>query len=264
MYESLVARERVTRDLKLAEQVQKRFVPQSVPTVAGFEFFAHSDPAFEVRGDFYDFVQLPNNRLALALGEVSGKGVAAALMMAKFSSETRFCLRTESSPAAAAKELNNQLFASGIEEKFITLWLGVLDTEKQSLSITSAGHPPVLIRRANGIVDEIGEEVTGFPLGILPEAEYQQTEIKLNPGDVVVVYTDGVTDARNVREELYESREQRRLVKILANAPGSPELVGRAILKDIQEFSAGHSQVDDITLICFGAVSSDHAKIDRR
>jgi len=252
MHESLLEKERLNRDLKLAEQVQKRFLPQSVPTIGGYEFFAHYDPAYEVGGDYYDFVHLPKNRLALAVGDVSGKGVAAALMMAKFSGDTRYCILTENAPASAANELNHLLFAAGIEEKFITLSLAILDVERQSLSIASAGHPPILVRRAGGTVDEIGEDIAGFPLGIMPDAEYQQTEIKLNPGDVAVVYSDGVTDARNIREELYDSRERRRLVRKLADTSGSPELVGRAILQDIREFSAGHTQADDITLICFG------------
>ncbi len=255
MHESLLEKERLNRDLRLAEQVQKRFLPQCVPTIPGFEFFAHYDPAYEVGGDYYDFVPLPKNRLALAVGDVSGKGVAAALMMAKFSGDTRYCILTKNAPAAAADELNHLLFAAGIDEKFITLSLGILDVETRTLSISSAGHPPILIRRTNGTVNEVGEEVAGFPLGIMPASVYQQTEVKLNPGNVVVVYSDGVTDARNLREELYDSRERRRLVRKLADTTGTPESVGRAILQDIREFSAGHTQVDDITLICFGALA---------
>jgi serine phosphatase RsbU (regulator of sigma subunit)/pSer/pThr/pTyr-binding forkhead associated (FHA) protein len=255
MHESLLERERVTRDLKLAEQVQKRFLPQSVPAIPGYEFFAHYDPAYEVGGDYYDFVPLPGNRLALALGDVSGKGVAAALMMAKFSGDTRYCILTENTPAAAANELNDLLFAAAIEEKFITLSLSVLDTERHVLAITSAGHLPVLVRRSNGTVEEIGEEIAGFPLGIIPEADYRQTQVKLEPGDVVAIFSDGVTDARNLREELYDSRDKRRLIKKLADTSGGPETVGRAILQEIREFSAGHTQVDDITLICFGLLA---------
>jgi sigma-B regulation protein RsbU (phosphoserine phosphatase) len=254
MHESLLERERVNRDLKLAEQVQKRFLPQSVPAIPGYEFFAHYDPAYEVGGDYYDFVPLPGNRLAIALGDVSGKGVAAALMMAKFSGDTRYCILTENSPALAANELNNLLFAAAIEEKFITLSLSVLDTEKRTLAITSAGHLPVMIRRSNGTVDEVGEEIAGFPLGIIPEGDYKQTEVSLNPGDVVAIFSDGVTDARNLREELYDSRDKRRVIKKLAETTGGAEAVGRALLQDIREFSAGHNQVDDITLICFGAL----------
>jgi sigma-B regulation protein RsbU (phosphoserine phosphatase) len=252
MHESLIERERVNRDLKLAEQVQKRFLPQSVPAIPGFEFFAHYDPAYEVGGDYYDFVALPGHRLAIALGDVSGKGVAAALMMAKFSGDTRYCILTENSPAAAANELNALLFSAAIEEKFITLSLSVLDTEKNTLAIASAGHLPVMIRRSNGTVDEIGEDIAGFPLGIIPDADYKQTQISLNAGDVVAIFSDGVTDARNLREELYDSRDKRRVIKKLAETSGGPEAVGRALLQDIREYSAGHNQVDDITLICFG------------
>ena len=252
MHESLLERERVNRDLKLAEQVQKRFLPQSVPAIPGFEFFAHYDPAYEVGGDYYDFVPLSGQRLAIALGDVSGKGVAAALMMAKFSGDTRYCILTENSPAAAANELNTLLFSAAIEEKFITLSLSVLDTEKKTLAIASAGHLPIMIRRSNGTVDEIGEEIAGFPLGIMPDCDYKQTEVSLHAGDVVAIFSDGVTDARNLREELYDSRDKRRVIKKLAETTGGPEAVGRALLQDIREYSAGHNQVDDITLICFG------------
>src|SRR5262249_26378038 len=230
MHESLLERERLKRDLNLAEQVQKRFLPQTVPAIPGFEFFAQYDPAYEVGGDYYDFVPLPQDRLALAVGDVSGKGVAAALMMAKFSGDTRYCILTENSPASAANELNSLLFAAGIEEKFITLSLSVLDTQRRTLSLTSAGHLPVLIRRAGGTVGGSGGEVAGVPPRGIPPPGSQRTEVKLYPGDVVAVFSDGVTDARNLREELYESREHRRLLRKVAETQGSPEAVGRAIL----------------------------------
>ncbi len=254
MHEAILEQERLERDLKLAEQVQKRFLPQAVPLIPGFEFFAHYHPTFEVGGDYYDFVTLPQNRIAMALGDVSGKGIAAALMMAKFSGDTRYCIHTEHSPAAAATVLNQLLFSAGIEEKFITLSLSVLDLEHRRLTYCSAGHPPLMVRRAGGKVEELGDEIAGFPLGIMPDADYGQSETTLNPGDVVVVYSDGVTDGRNIREEIYDSRDQRRLLKRLAESPGKPEAVGRAILQDIREYSTGHDQVDDITLICFGAI----------
>jgi len=252
MHESLLEGERLDRDLKLAEQVQKRFLPQSVPAAPGWEFFAHYHPAYDVGGDYYDFVTLPNDRLAIALGDVSGKGVAAALMMAKFSGDTRYCVLTENAPGPAANELNTLLCAAGIEEKFITLSLSVLDLGRRQLTLSSAGHLPVIVRRADGRVEEVGEEIAGFPLGIVPGSDYRQTTVDLEPDDVAVVYSDGVPDSRSPREELYDSRDNRRLLKRVAESSGGPEAVGRAILQDIREFSAGHSQADDITLICFG------------
>ena len=254
LHESMIARERLDRDLKIAEQVQKRFLPQSVPKIPGWEFFAYYHPTYEVGGDYYDFVPLPNNRLGIALGDVSGKGVAAALMMAKFSGDTRFCITTKDSPSAAAEELNNTLCAAGIDEKFITLSLSVLDTTTSKLTFASAGHFPVMIRRADGTVEEHGEEITEFPLGIMPDTVYPQIEIALRVGDVAVIYSDGVTDSRSPAEELYDTKESHRLINRVAASPGGPVAVGKAILQEIREFSKGHSQADDITLVCFGAM----------
>ena len=255
MLESLLERERLNRDLKIAEQVQKRFLPQVVPTVPGYEFFAHYQPTYEVGGDYYDFVPLPDDRMAFAIGDVSGKGVAAALMMAKFSGDTRYCILTENAPAPTATRLNSLLCAAGIEDKFITLGLCVLDAPTRKLTLTSAGHTPVLIRRADGRVDEVGQEVAGLPLGIMEDSVYQETEVQLNQGDVVVIYSDGVTDARSPGDELYDSQSNHRLLKRVAQSSGGPVAVGRAILQDIREFSAEHSQADDITLVCLGPTS---------
>jgi sigma-B regulation protein RsbU (phosphoserine phosphatase) len=252
MHEALLKRERLDRDLKIAEEVQKRFLPQAVPKLTGYEFFAHYQPTYEVGGDYYDFVALPSNRMAFALGDVSGKGVAAALMMAKFSGDTRYCILTENSPALTATRLNNLLCAAGIEDKFITLSLSVLDVHTRKLTLASAGHMPVLVRRVDGSVEEVGKEVSGIPLGIMDDTDYEQTELHLNPGDVVVIYSDGVTDARSPNDELYDSQTNQRLLKRVAGSAGGPEALGRAILQDIREFSAGHSQADDITLVCFG------------
>ncbi|MBX6316776.1 MAG: serine/threonine-protein phosphatase, partial [Isosphaeraceae bacterium] len=179
----------------------------------------------------------------------------AALMMAKFSGDTRYCILTEAAPAPAADALNDLLCAAALEERFITLSLGVLDPVGHRLRLCSAGHLPVLIRRAGGAVEAVGDEIGGFPLGILPHQHYKQAEITLGPGDVVVVYSDGIPDARNAREELYDSQENRRLSARVAASIGGPEAVGRAILQDLREFTAGYPQADDITLICYGRTS---------
>jgi serine phosphatase RsbU (regulator of sigma subunit)/pSer/pThr/pTyr-binding forkhead associated (FHA) protein len=252
LHQNLIHKDRIDRDLQQAQKVQKIFLPHSVPRITGYEFFAHYHSAYEVGGDYYDFVPLPGNRLAIALGDVAGKGIAAALMMAKFSGDTRYCILTEDAPAPAADALNCLLCDAGIDEKFITLSLSILDPATGSLTLSSAGHPPVLIRRVEGHIDRIGEETSGFPLGILPDSVYQQEEVTLRPGDIVVVYSDGVTDARNVAGEQYVTTTEDRLIRKLSEAAGGPEAVGKAIIQDIREFSAGAKQFDDITLVCFG------------
>lgn len=254
MHESVLAQERIRRDLSLAQTVQVRFLPRTVPEPPGFEFFAHYHAAYEVGGDYYDFVELGDQKIAIALGDVAGKGVAAALMMAKFSGDTRACMLTERTPGAAATRLNRLLCSAGIDEKFITLSLSVLDVPRRRLTLASAGHLPIAVRRADGTIEEFGAEVSGFPIGIDIDSVYEQSELSLGPGDVAVVYSDGVTDARSPSEELYDSRENRRLFKRIAETNGSPATIGRAILQEIREFSAGHAQADDITLICFGPV----------
>jgi phosphoserine phosphatase RsbU/P len=250
--EALLEHERLARELKIAEQVQHQLLPRTVPEVPGYEFFAYYHAAHEIGGDYFDFVPLPENRLGIALGDVSGKGIAAALIMAKFSGDTRLKLVAEGSAAAAACALNTSLFEAGIDERFITLCLLVLEPSTRCVQLCSAGHPPVLLRRADGTVEELGKDVRGFPLGIVPGALYDQIEILLRPGDVAVIYSDGVTDARNPEEELYDAQATRRLLNCIRSTSGGPETVGQAILREIHEFSNSHLQADDITLVCFG------------
>ena len=254
MHEKLLRNAALERDLSIAETVQKRFLPHSVPKIPGYEFFAYYQPTYEVGGDYYDFIHLPSNKLGVALGDVAGKGVAAALMMAKFSGDTRFCVSTEASPRAAIEKLNNLLCAAGIDEKFMTMSLSLLDIERNRVTFCSAGHPPLFLRRADGRVEELGEDISGFPLGIMPDWQYKQLEVDIEPGDVLVIYSDGVTDARSPSEEIYDSREKRRLIKRVMDSPGGAEAVGKSILQEIREFSLGHKQADDITLVCFGPV----------
>ncbi|HZW29111.1 MAG TPA: PP2C family protein-serine/threonine phosphatase, partial [Isosphaeraceae bacterium] len=220
--------------------------------IAGYAFFAYYHAAHEVGGDYYDFVPLLNGRLGIALGDVSGKGVAAALVMAKFSGDTRLKLQSEGSPSAAAAALNHALCDAAIDERYITLSLSILEASTGRLQLCSAGHPPMLLRRADGTVEAVGEPGRGLPLGIVRDTVYEQVEVLLRPGDVAVVYSDGVTDARSPTETLFDTRENRRLLQCIQAADGGPEAVGWAILREVDEFSRGHAQADDLTLVCFG------------
>jgi serine phosphatase RsbU (regulator of sigma subunit) len=247
--------ERQNRDLALARLMQMQLLPRSVPNVPGFEFFAHYDPVYEVGGDFYDFIPLPDDRLAVVVGDVAGNGVAAALLMARFSRETRQCMLAGASAPAAASLLNRLLFETGIDETFITLCLSILEITRPSLSLVSAGHPPVAIRRSDGSVEEVGAAIAGYPLGMFPGSDYQQTEVPLHAGDVVAMFSDGVTDARNQHHELYDCRASRRLIRTLAATHGGPRHVGRAIVRDICDFASDLGHTDDVTLVCFGPLT---------
>ena len=240
------------RELLLAGRMQRGIMP-AIPAAPGYEFFAHYQPVYSVGGDYYDFVDLAPGCLAVVLGDVVGKGIAAALMMARFSSETRHRV-CSSSPEIAAAALNGQLHGYDMEELFITLCLGVLEFGSRRFTYCSAGHPLPLLRRANGRIEEHGADDAGFPLGIAADAVYRQVSLELEPGDVVLIYSDGVTDALNARGERYDSTRSPRLRERLGLASEGPRATGRTIVRDLQDFSEGYPQFDDITLLCFGPV----------
>ncbi len=234
-----------------AGQVQRRILP-ATPAMPGYEFFAFYQPAYAVGGDYYDFVPLPDDRLAVVVGDVAGKGIPAALIMAQFASETRYRVRSASAPEMATAALNGQLHSYDMVELFITLCLGVLEFGSHRFTYCSAGHPLPLLRRADGRIEEHGVDGTGFPLGIAVDAVYRQVSLELEPGDVVLIYSDGVTDALSASGERYDSKEHPRLRDRLSLAGDGPRAAGQTIIRDLLFFSAGNAQFDDITLICFG------------
>jgi serine phosphatase RsbU (regulator of sigma subunit) len=182
----------------------------------------------------------------------------AALLMATFAAETRHRVRLAPALEAAAADLNGQLREYALEELFITLCLGVLELSTRRFTYCSAGHPLPLIRRADGRIEELGADGSGFPLGIMPDAQYRHVSLGLDPGDAVLIFSDGVTDALSARGERYHSAENSRLLYGLSLTGGSPKAIGQAIIWDLEEFSAGRAQFDDITLVCFGpAINPD-------
>ena len=230
------------RDLKLAEQVQKRFLPQSVPEIPGFEFFAHYDPAYEVGGDYYDFVPLPGDRLAIALGDVSGKGVAAALMMAKFSGDTRYCILTENSPGRRRRSSSTPCSSRPASKRSSSPSVPVRPRHRETHPGDRFGGPPARHdpprqrhgrrgRRGNRRVSRWASS----PRSITSKPRSASIPATSSPS-----FPTACTDARNLREELYDSRDKRRVMKKLAETSGGPEAVGRALLQDIREYSAGH------------------------
>ena len=237
------------RDLGTARQVQLHFLPQRPPEVPGYDFFDYYLAADEVGGDYFGYVPLADGRLALAVGDVEGKGVAAALLMAQLCAEVRFCLTTSKSPAAAVEQLNRSLSAENLGYRFITFVLCVLDPRTHTLTIVNAGHMPPLRRLGKSrTVEELGVDDGGLPLGCDLEKGYRQTEIKLEPGDAVVVYTDGISEAMNPAGELFGSAAIRRE---LARSSAQLEQLGENLLHAIESFVQDQKQNDDICLVCF-------------
>jgi sigma-B regulation protein RsbU (phosphoserine phosphatase) len=235
------------RQLGTAKQVQLQFLPQRRPQVAGYQFYDYYQPADEVGGDYFGYIPLPDGRLALAIGDVAGKGVSAALLMAHFCSEVRYCLATSATPAEAVEQLNQDLSSDMLNYHFVTFALCVLDPRTHRLTMVNAGHLPPLRRRGRAI-ESLGATTGGMPLGCDAQRGYEQIELALEPGDTIVLYTDGISEAMNAEGDVYGSQRMR---DVIAHAPEGVEQVGQVLLDDVRRFVRGRLQSDDICLVCF-------------
>src|SRR5262249_16892293 len=189
LHEEDLRRQAVERDLELARRVQLGLLPEGYPDCEGFEFFAHYRAAYDVGGDYYDFIELPNERIALVVADAAGKGVSAALMMAKLSGELKYHLSCES-PGTALSRMNDSLCA-GARSRFVTLLAAILDRGSGTLTLVNAGHPAPLRRRPNGTVEAVAEATRGPALGLMPRRQYAEAVVGIEPGDLWLAYTDG-------------------------------------------------------------------------
>ena len=248
LYESALKQREVDRDMKLANDVQRGFLPERKPDLPGYEFFDYYQPADQIGGDYYDYIPLPDGRLAVIVADVVGHGVAAALLMAKLSAEARFSLYSESKPAAAVTRLNERLSQLNVQ-RFVTFVAVVLDPKRHKATIVNAGHMAPLHRRKSGKIDEPGEDITGLPLGITDAVSYEQVEVSLEPGESMTLYTDGINEAIDGKGAFYTIERMRKHV---LEARGGPTAIGEAIVEDVRRFLGRAPQLDDMCLVCFG------------
>jgi serine phosphatase RsbU (regulator of sigma subunit) len=248
-HDSLAYQGRV-RDLDMARQVQRALLPQRLPDVPGYDFFAHYDSALEVGGDYYDFVPLPGGRLGILLGDVSGKGVAAALVMVKFSVEARACLLTEPGLAEAIDKLNAIMTRVALSDSFVTLAAVVLDPATHTATLVNAGHPsPLLSRHATGAVEAaMPPAVSGPPVGLFEGESWGGCQVSLAPGDGLLLFSDGVTEAEDTTGRQFKTGGIRA---VLEGRPASSDEVGACLIRAVGLHAAGCPQHDDITVVCF-------------
>ena len=249
LHETAVRDQRRSRELEVAHDVLRGFLPSTVPQIEGYDFFHFYEPADELGGDYYDYIPLPGRRLAVVVADVSGKGIPASLLMARLSADVRYCLASEPSPAAAVGQLNRVFFAAGWEDRFVTLVLAVLDPLRHELALVNAGHPPAYLQHAGKVIQAVDEAHARLPLGVLRDADYVQVTHPLAPGDQVVLYTDGISEAMNEKNELYGF--QRLYEQMTVPCPGAAAF-GRSILGNVKEFVGKRSQSDDMCLVCLG------------
>ncbi|MCH7685942.1 MAG: SpoIIE family protein phosphatase [Planctomycetes bacterium] len=247
LHEELVSQREVERDLEVATQIQLSFLPSQTPKIPCYEFSDHYESAHHVGGDYFDYIILPDGRVAIALGDVAGKGIPAALLMARISSLARFHLLTKPTAAEAVTGLNSEIASSGLGHRFITFLVAMIDPKLNEITITNAGHLPPLLTNSKGEIRELAKDVAGMPLGIVRDQEFQQAKIPFLHGDILTLFTDGVTEAMNSQNEIYGKT---RLSQFLSKGSHSADEVIEGIVADVDKFCEGRAQRDDMCLVC--------------
>jgi len=256
-------REKLNREIEIAREVQERLFPQHLPEIAGLDYFGRCRTALGVGGDYYDFLALPDGRPGVALGDVSGKGIAAALTMASLQASLRAdAMRAGNDIAGLITRVNSMLYEASTEDRYATLFYAQYDPATHRLSYVNAGHcPPIFVRSAanngskngpkNSNVDRL-DKAGGTVVGLLPECAYEQAEVCLTPGDLLVIYTDGFSEAMNPHLEEWG---ENRLISAIAACNGLPakDSIAR-IMQAADAFASGAPQSDDMTLVILRAV----------
>jgi serine phosphatase RsbU (regulator of sigma subunit)/anti-sigma regulatory factor (Ser/Thr protein kinase) len=236
-------RERLEQELRVARVIQQTLLPKEIPSLAGYHLEAHWQPARAVSGDFYDFIQFSDGKIALVVGDVTDKGVPAALVMAT----TRSILRTAAeqflSPCLVLQQANNMLCPDIPPNMFVTCLYAVLEPSTGRLQYANAGHIPPYQRTADA-VNEL--RATGMPLGLLPDMNYEEKETVLSPGDSVIIFSDGLVEAHNQHQEMFGFPRLRRL---LEEHSGGSRLI-EFLLQELDLFTGqGWEQEDDVTFV---------------
>jgi phosphoserine phosphatase RsbU/P len=259
LYEEIERQERrLERDLSLARELQGRLLPQTNPKLAHLDVAAKFVPARAIGGDLYDFIPYSMSRLGIVIGDVSGKGAPAAIYAALVSGIIRSHAPIEPSPAEMLSAVNLSLAERRIEAQFVSIIYAVWNDEHRSLTVSNSGLPrPILVHNGKNQVIE----ATGLPLGLFDEAEYDEFQFKMKPGDMFVFFSDGILDARNRKGELFGRGRVERIIAECADNPAAS--IVESLFKAVAEHSAGVETFDDQTVVAIrvrGGTSSSSKK----
>ncbi len=250
MHEALVLKERMDRDLALASIVQHSFLPRELPRVEDYSFSAHYSPALEVGGDFYDFIPLKARRWGLLIGDVSGKGVASALYMARLTSDFRTRALQVGSPSRLLNQMNAELCRNGQRGAFVTLLYLVLEPASRKVRFVNAGHLPPLLWRPGARRPSRLWSKGGPPLGILESLCYRSYSFRMEEGDCLLLLTDGLLEARNPRGESFGW--ERIEAALASSGSSSAQGVIESLVEAVERFKGNAPQADDVTMIALG------------
>src|SRR5574341_1635411 len=235
----------IEKELLVAKEIQTRLLPKEAPKIDGFDIKGYTLPTKQVGGDYFDFIWLERKMLGISIADVSGKGMPAALLMANFQATLRNQSLAKISPAEMVFNCNNLVCKSVEPGQFVTFFGGVLNPFKKTFTYVNAGHNPPFIFNSNGEINRLSEG--GLILGLLENSPYEQKKVNLNPGDLLVLFTDGITEAMNETQAQFE---EERLIKVVQqNRNLSSEAIIKKITQEVLAFQGLQPQFDDLTLV---------------
>ncbi len=245
LYEKEKTLVKMQEEVRLAARIQTELLPKSAPTIAGYEIVGRSIPAQEVGGDYFDFIPIDEHRIAFCLGDVTGKGLPASLLMANLQATLRGQTLTTGSPKTCLERSNQLLYQSTSPEKFATLFYAILDLQNHQIHYSNAGHDNPYLCSGHTATKRL--KTGGIPLGMLPDFSFEQESVSLEDDSILVAYSDGVTEAMNVQEEMFGEERIAAVIDQHKLAPAS-EIIDH-LVSAVKTFAAGHPQSDDITVV---------------
>jgi sigma-B regulation protein RsbU (phosphoserine phosphatase) len=246
LHQASLESERVMKELQIAAEIQQRLLPKEIAAISHYDIAAVAQPCATIGGDFYDVIPLGNNRFAFVMADVTGKGIPAALMVSTLHASLRAYIQSNTDLSELTAKLNTLVYQNSPAERFITFFIMILDSETHTVTYVNAGHNyPYLFRPQSGEVIEL--QASGLPLGMLDNMKYESNQINLGRDDVLALYTDGVTEAMDRRQEQYsEDRLKQTIQKSLV---GQAFEIKDHVLQDVRIFIGQEPPSDDLTLL---------------
>ena len=241
----MISARRLEHELAIARRIHKTFLPSENPRIEGFEIAGLNIPSAEVGGDYYDFIPIVDNQYGIAIGDVSGNGIPAALIMAAFRASLKAEIRNNFAIRAILSKVNGLLYESIERDRYVTAAYGVLDSKNKIFTFSNAGHNPPVLFRSEGNIQFLKEG--GMALGVFPNSTYEENSVFLKTGDIVLFYTDGVTEVKDSNET--EFGENRLMETVIAAKNKSSKGIINYIIEEIKNFNNKREFEDDVTLI---------------
>lgn len=256
LHESILRQRTAEHDLEVADQIQRSLLPRNPPDLPGYEFYSYYQPAHRVGGDFFDYLPLPDGRLATLVADVVGHGLEASLWTAKLAAEMRFRLFSVPRPADAVTQLGAALNRDIPMDRFVTMLLAIIDPRTHEITFVNAGHLPAVHRQVGGRVESvIGDQQ--LPLGVSDSTVYEAWTIRLEPGEILIMHTDGLNEAMDAEGKRYGIE---RVHSVIRDA-NTVEEIGQRLAEDVRQFLGDTPQPDDMCWVCFGREERTRATI---